>query len=368
VTKKIATATTTRKIPPTTIPAIWPGVRTASTGVVSVYVLESPATAFAGSAQVTCKPAQQYSPDLGQSALFEHGFPQLLNASVQLEPHLTVLSEATDPEFDFGGGGFGFGGGGFGFGGGGGDQRGQMKKGADLQVPLEVTLEDLYLGKTMRVAHKKQVLCNHCRGSGAEKPDDVETCPVCKGKGIRIVTQQLGPGFVQQIQTQCDKCGGKGQTVKSVCHRCKGRKVELSSEALTLIIERGMIDGQTIVFKQESDEAPDTQPGDLIFVISTVAHPTFVRRGNDLHMKTTISLLEALVGFSKEIKHLDGHIVTISSSNVVIPGQIMRIENEGMPVHDYPSIRGSLYVEFSIQFPPNHSEDQKKVFKLMLKE
>jgi DnaJ-related protein SCJ1 len=242
-----------------------------------------------------------------------------------------------------------------------------MKEGPDLSVPLEVTLEDLYLGKTIKVLHKKQILCTHCRGSGAKNPDDVEICPVCKGKGVRIITQQLGPGFVQQVQTTCDRCGGKGQTVKSVCPHCKGKKVEHGSETLTIILERGMADGQTIVFRQQCDEAPDTQPGDLTFVISTLPHHRFTRKGNDLYFKTTISLLEALVGFSKQIPHLDGHLVTIESKSITIPGAIMKIEGEGMPHHDYPSFSGNLFVEFTVQFPDSLTSEQKKVFQQILR-
>ena len=37
----------------------------------------------------------------------------------------------------------------------------------------------------------------------------------------------------------------------------------------------------------------------------------FERRGDDLYMNITISLRDALTGFSMEITHLDGHKVKI---------------------------------------------------------
>ncbi len=42
----------------------------------------------------------------------------------------------------------------------------------------------------------------------------------------------------------------------------------------------------------ENDQNPGVNPGDVIFKIKTQPHPLFVRRGNDLHYKTTITLLE----------------------------------------------------------------------------
>ena len=38
-------------------------------------------------------------------------------------------------------------------------------------------------------------------------------------------------------------------------------------------------------------------------------HSVFERLGDHLYMNLTISLRDALVGFSVDIKHLDGHIV-----------------------------------------------------------
>jgi len=61
-------------------------------------------------------------------------------------------------------------------------------------------LKDLYSGRMLKVGHKKQILCPACRGTGAKDPNDVSTCSVCKGSGVEIFTQTLGPGFVTQTQ------------------------------------------------------------------------------------------------------------------------------------------------------------------------
>lgn len=45
-----------------------------------------------------------------------------------------------------------------------------------------------------------------------------------------------------------------------------------------------------------------------------------MRQGNDLHYRATISLLEALTGSVLKIKHLDGHIVTVTRDTVTKPG------------------------------------------------
>jgi len=256
--------------------------------------------------------------------------------------------------------------GGFKFAGGGGGGHG-MQRGPELEVELEVTLKDLYLGRTMKVVHKKQQLCSQCRGSGAKKASDVKTCTGCKGTGMKVKVHQLGPGFVQQMQTTCDECGGKGKIVTSTCPHCGGKKVEPFEDELIVIVERGMRDGQRITFGGQGDETPDTQPGDLHFKIVTTPHKRFSRKGDDLYLQASISLLESLVGFTKSIKHLDGHIVEVSRTEVTKPGFVLTIEEEGMPQHNYPSQKGKLFVEFSVRFPTSLSQEQRDGFKALLK-
>jgi DnaJ-related protein SCJ1 len=248
-------------------------------------------------------------------------------------------------------------------------QRGgsNQRKGNNVEIPLHVTLQDLYLGTTVRMSHKKQTLCSKCRGTGAKNPDDVTTCPVCRGSGVKVETHQVGPGFITQTQTTCDRCGGKGRIAKSVCGHCGGKKVSVGEEPITVVVEQGMKDGDEIKFESEADEQPDMTPGDLIFKIVTDPHKRFTRMGDDLHTKLNVTLLEALVGFSKSIKHLDGHRVTVERSDITVPGFVAKVEGEGMPRQNFASSeKGDLYVEFWVTFPASLTEAQKEGVKQLL--
>lgn len=69
---------------------------------------------------------------------------------------------------------------------------------------------------------RKQVLCRECGGSGAHSPQDVQRCNHCGGSGTKVVRQQIAPGFVQQMQTPCQQCNGKGKIVTRKCLKCRG--------------------------------------------------------------------------------------------------------------------------------------------------
>ena len=68
--------------------------------------------------------------------------------------------------------------------------------GPSINLKIKVTLEELYQGQDFEVTYNRKVICPHCRGSGADDPDDVKECPKCGGKGQILTKKQLAPGFV----------------------------------------------------------------------------------------------------------------------------------------------------------------------------
>lgn len=44
------------------------------------------------------------------------------------------------------------------------------------------------------------------------KTGAVQKCVACRGRGMRIIIRQLGPGMVQQMQSVCTDCNGEGKT------------------------------------------------------------------------------------------------------------------------------------------------------------
>ncbi|KAL1917261.1 uncharacterized protein VTP21DRAFT_4917 [Calcarisporiella thermophila] len=231
------------------------------------------------------------------------------------------------------------------------------RKGPSLQIPIDIELQDLYLGKEVEFDLSRQVICDHCRGSGAKSPNDIVTCTSCQGHGVKVVRQALGPGIFQSFQSTCDKCHGTGKIIRKACDVCKGRKVRRGNEQLTLVIERGMVEGDTIVFERKADETPDIVPGDLIFVLRVLPHPIFTRDGNDLYATLDITLTESLGGFEKEISHLDGHKIVLKRDQITPHGFVQEIAGEGMPHHNFPSFKGKLFIEYSVIFPISVTSD-----------
>mmetsp|Transcript_27751 Transcript_27751/g.38598 ORF Transcript_27751/g.38598 Transcript_27751/m.38598 type:complete len:380 (-) Transcript_27751:221-1360(-) len=242
-----------------------------------------------------------------------------------------------------------FGGGMFG----GGNRRQEQQRGPDLNLDVHVTLKDLYLGRIVSVMHKKQTLClnyEDCR------TDDSS----CIGPGMKMVTRRLGPGFVQQMQSQDPGCAGKGYRLKRRCKACPKGLTESAENILTFEVEPGMADGHVIVLENEGDEFVGQLPGHVNFKVTTLPHPTFTRVGNDLHMDLHISLSEALVEFSKTFKHVDGHKVKVFRTEVTKPFQVIKVIGEGMPLAEDPSRKGDLHAKIIVDFPRKLTKEQKE--------
>jgi len=125
------------------------------------------------------------------------------------------------------------------------------------------------------------------------------------------------------------------------------------SKTLDVYIDKGMQHGQKIVFKEEGDQLPDIIPGDVILVLQQKEHPIFKRNGDDLIIEKKILLVEALCGFKFSVAHLDGRTLLIKSkpNEIIRPGDIKSVENEGMPHHKNPTHKGNLLIKFDIEFP-----------------
>mmetsp|Transcript_9012 Transcript_9012/g.25707 ORF Transcript_9012/g.25707 Transcript_9012/m.25707 type:complete len:418 (+) Transcript_9012:110-1363(+) len=231
----------------------------------------------------------------------------------------------------------------FGGGGGGGRRRGPQK-GEDVVFPLKVTLEDLCNGKTKKLSVNRQRV-KYPEGMDAESA--VSECSRCRGRGIVMRTQQIGPGMIQQSQARCPDCNGQGKSYK------KGVKVVKENKTLEVYIEKGMKHRQKIVFSGEADEAPGVLPGDVVIIVDQQSHDTFQRKGADLIMEKTISLKEALTGFSFAQKHPDGRTLIIKSNpgEIIKPNSLKCITDGGMPIHKRPFSRGRLFVLFRLEFP-----------------
>ncbi|CAN8065274.1 unnamed protein product [Agarophyton chilense] len=244
---------------------------------------------------------------------------------------------------------------------GGGAPRGP-KKGEPVVHSLRVTLEDLYKGKTSKLAIIRNRVCKTCRGKGASRPEAVETCYVCHGRGIQVTMNQIGPGMVQQVQNSCRNCRGMGEIINERfrCETCQGDKVVKERKVLEVYVDKGMQHGQKITFTGEANANPGAVAGDVIVVLKQEDHGRFKRKECNLVYDKKITLVDALCGLDFYIKQLDGRLLHVRAppGRIITPGMVKSIPNEGMPIWKNPMERGYMFVKFDVAFPDQMTPHQ----------
>src|SRR3954454_389074 len=150
-------------------------------------------------------------------------------------------------------------GGGYAFGGFGGGPAGGADIGAVVEIGLEVVLED----QSREISFEAVVVCERCRGNGAEPGTPIETCPKCEGTGqVREVSRSF---FGQVIRAMpCDRCGGDGRIPETPCERCGGAGRVPETRTWELDTPAGIEDGVIIRIADPGHAGdPSGQQGDL---------------------------------------------------------------------------------------------------------
>lgn len=81
-----------------------------------------------------------------------------------------------------------------------------------------------------------------------------------------------------------------------------------------------MRENQKILFRGEGDQQPEVEPGDVVIILQQKPHEKFQRSGDDLYMNHTVTLTEALCGFSFMLRQLDGRELLVTHP----PGQVRK--------------------------------------------
>ena len=109
----------------------------------------------------------------------------------------------------------------FGFGG----ARQAWHRGSDLRYQIDLEFVEAARGVKKEIELERPAVCSHCQGSGAESPEDVETCSTCRGQG-QVLRQR---GFLT-ISTACPACRGEGRADQKALQSLPGARADAREE------------------------------------------------------------------------------------------------------------------------------------------
>jgi DnaJ-class molecular chaperone len=130
---------------------------------------------------------------------------------------------------------------------------------------------------------------------------------------------------------------------------------------LDVTVPKGANEGHIIPFLSQGHRINDQIVGDIHIVIHLEKHPTFIRKGDDLYFKKTLTLKEALCGTQFGFVYLNGKHISLTISNAVIsPGSTKKFKGYGF------NEQSDLIVEFDVEFPSSLSDEQRTMLQQCL--
>lgn len=209
-------------------------------------------------------------------------------------------------------------------------------------IILQVSLEDVYIGKTIYVDYAKK----------SYNKEDVVKCSGCDGKGVKCIRKSNGVLQIQQTVI-CDNCAGNGQRIKKFF--TENKKIEIN-------FPPGCKDGWKIVVEEMiTSISPNVENGDLIYILKYKEDKNFRvnKKTYDLIKDIEINLVECLIGGERYIKFLDKKHIHIKF-NSIDPNKSYKIKNFGL-------IKSSdLILNIKIIMPSINILQKDKLYSLLL--
>ena len=128
-----------------------------------------------------------------------------------------------------------------------------------------------------------------------------------------------------------------------------------------LYVKSGWEPGLVATLPGQGDEGAHLLPGDVEIRMVVAEDKSWAREGSTLIYTAEITLSEALVGTIVELPTLDGRVLSVPITQVIAPGDETVVPGEGMPTE--AGGKGDLVLQFDIRFPTTLSIAQKAALK-----
>ena len=194
----------------------------------------------------------------------------------------------------------------------------RRRAGDNIEQPVEVTLQEAYVG-----------------GTRTFNIQSMEICPVCKGTG---------------------EVAGKA------CANCQGQGFIPRNKRIQVKINAGVDNGSKIRVAGEGQPGIGGGPrGDLNLVITVKADPQFERKGDDLYVDVDVDLVTMMLGGEVPVPTPDERRLMLNIPAGTQNRRTFRLAGKGMP-----RLRGegsgNLYARLQVVLPTNLSGEEKELF------
>lgn len=234
------------------------------------------------------------------------------------------------------------------------------RKGADLNLYMDITFEEAFLGVEKEVLVTRNEPCSNCHGTGAKPGTNSMKCPECNGTGQVRQVQNTILGQMQTTRT-CSACHGTGEIIKEPCEACRGKGTVRKQPKIKIKIPAGIDDGQTVVLRGEGEPGQKGGPkGDLYITVRVKKHSIFTRKGSSVLCDIPITITQATLGAELEIPMVNGTKEVYKIPEGTQTGTKFTIRNKGFKSVN-SNIQGDFIFTVIVQTPKRLSKEQREL-------
>ena len=240
------------------------------------------------------------------------------------------------------------------------------RKGADLNLSMDITFEQAFLGVEKEVIITRDETCSTCHGSGAKPGTFKMKCTVCNGTGQVTQVQNTILGQMQTRRT-CTACHGTGEVIKEPCETCHGKGTVRKQPKIKVKIPAGIDDNQTVVLRGEGEPGEKGGPkGDLYITVKIKRHSIYTRKGNNVLCEVPITITQATLGAELEIPMVDGTKEKYKIPDGTQTGTKFTIRNKGFKSVNSSSV-GDFVFTVTVQTPKRLTKEQRDLLMQLAK-
>ena len=240
------------------------------------------------------------------------------------------------------------------------------RKGADLNVNIEITFEEAFLGVEKNISITRNETCTVCHGNGAKPGTTITKCNICNGTGQVRQVQNTILGQIQTTKT-CTNCHGTGEVIKEPCENCRGKGTVRKQPKIKVKIPAGIDDNQTVVLRGEGDPGEKGgSNGDLYITVRVKKHGIYTRKGLNIFCEIPITITQASLGAEIEIPMVDGSKVTYKIQEATQTGEKFTIKNKGFKSLN-SSVVGDFIFTVNVQTPKKLTSEQRDLLEKLAK-
>jgi molecular chaperone DnaJ len=237
----------------------------------------------------------------------------------------------------------------------------RQRRGQDALIRVEIELAEAAFGGQRELQLDTAVVCPTCSGSCCQPGTQPRLCEVCGGRGQ---VQRVSRSFLGQVMTTqaCVACQGFGSVIPSPCLECSGEGRVRNRRTLNIKLPAGVETGTRIQLGGQGEVGPGGGPaGDLYVEIVERPHPTFTRRGDDIHCTVEVPMTAAALGTVIDIESLDGtEQLDIKAGSQ--SGEVTSMRGLGV-THLRGGGRGDMVVHLAVATPSKLDDEQTELLR-----